>query len=124
MTSPISAGDTSGQESPGSVQRRRPRYHHHDHGLGTQSSSWRDLRGPPTSIPDLSELRPQFYLRGDLLEQSPSLAPYLPPRHRQRALGQSPSTLLAFAPSVCYWLDGREPLCRAAIRRLRRSPSG
>ena len=42
------------------IQRRRDRYHHHDHGSGAEGASWRRLAIACWPAADLPELRPEF----------------------------------------------------------------
>ena len=55
------------------------------------------------------ELRTQFYLRGNLLEQPASHAAYDATCYRRYFMGQSPSSVLAISLSLRHGMDGREP---------------
>src|SRR4029077_9316737 len=100
------------------IQRRRDRYHHHDHGSGAEGASWGRLAVACWPAADLPELRPEFYFCRNLLEQPSSLAARQPRRQRRHHVGQHTPLVLALAHSICDRMDGRESLRGASNRRL------
>lgn len=70
------------------------------------------LRGFGSPATRFFELCAQFCLLGHLLEQPPPYVAYRKKGVRKDALGQSPSSFLAFLDPLCDRLDGREPFCQ------------
>src|SRR5687767_15832298 len=98
-----------GEREAGSVQRWSDRDRDHYHGPGDESAAQRRTGRLAARPPGLLELRIEFYLRGDLLEQSPPHLQCRPTGERHDTLGQSSLAVLALVDPVCYAVDGREP---------------
>src|SRR5438105_8643389 len=97
-----------GEESAGSLQRRRARDHYYHHGPGAESPTRRRVRHAIAVTPILYELRVELHLCRDLLEQSPPLAADHSSRERWDSVGQSAPTVLAIPVSLLHGLDGRK----------------
>src|ERR1700759_1039540 len=82
------------QGSIGSVQRRRDRYHHHDHGAGVENTAGRRPEGIVAAAAVVPQLCPQFYLCRHLLEQPPPHASCLYRGERSNPLGQPAPVVL------------------------------
>ena len=74
-----------GQRSLGRIQRRRYRHPYHHYGAGTEDPAWRRLGGARWTGSELTHLRHELRLLGNLLEQSSSSS-----AHRRRgSMGSS-----------------------------------
>src|SRR5579859_533475 len=108
-----------------SLQRRRDRDHHHDHGAGIERSARNRPCRPETPAAGFPELRPELHLRRHLLEQSPPPAPLHQARHRWHPVGKPTPTLLALALPIHHRVGRRKPSRANTHRRLRlRAPHG
>ena len=111
------AGTESGQEQARSVQRRRDRDHHHDHGARAEGAARRHLDALAPLVPVFLSYVLSFVYLGIYWNNHHHMLHAVHTGHRGDALGQPASAVLAVAGSVRHRLDGREPLRRAAVRR-------
>src|SRR5277367_4796735 len=99
-----------GDESAGGVQRRGDRGHHHDHGAGIEGAAGDHFRCVETIVHDIGQLRLEFLVRGDLLEQPPPYAAYVQKGDRRNSLGEPAFVVLAVTDTVCDRVDGGKVL--------------
>src|SRR5438046_166631 len=110
-----------GERPARSVQRRRDRCHHHDHGSGVEGAARHGPRRARADCSGPAHLRLELRVCRHLLEQSPPHATRRPAHRRARPLGEPAPALLALARAVHHRLGRRVSQGRRPDRGLRGS---
>jgi hypothetical protein len=105
-----------GDEQAGGAQRRGDRSHHHDHGAGIEGAARDHFRCVEAIVHNIGQLRLEFLVRGDLLEQPPPYVAYVQKGDRRDSLGEPAFVVLVVTDTVCDRMDGGKVLGGRAFR--------